>query len=324
MFSKLRIEECLVGVFHKSIDMLQDIPDAKTLRMKKGPQEDWLFEISPKKRLIELNLREIWRFRDLLFLFVKRDIVTVYKQTLLGPLWYLIQPLLTSVVFTLVFNGVAGIDVPGVPMFLFNLAGITAWNYFADCLTGTSDTFVKNQNLFGKIYFPRIVVPMSVVFSNLLKFGIQIIIFVVFYFIFVGGGSTVRPNSSLIWFPVLLAVMALLGLGLGMIISSMTTKYRDLRFLVAFGVQLLMYVSAVPYPLSELLTSESLKEYYFLTILIRINPMTQVIEGFRFMTLGEGILDPLSLALTFSISVVVFLAGMVIFNKTEKSFIDTV
>ena len=292
--------------------------------MKEIHQEEWLYEISPKRKLIELNLKEIWRYRDLLMLFVKRDIVTVYKQTVLGPLWFLIQPLLTSVIFTLVFNGVANINVPGVPMFLFNLAGITTWNYFADCLTSTSDTFIKNQQLFGKVYFPRVIMPISVVISNLLKFGIQLLIFIIFYIIYIGKGSKIEPNLTLLWFPVLIIIMALLGLGVGMIISSMTSKYRDLRFLVAFGVQLLMYVSAVPYPLSELVNSERLKDYPLIVSLIKINPLTQVIEGFRYMTIGEGVFNLSNLIATLLMSIAVFLIGLIIFNKTEKSFIDVV
>lgn len=292
--------------------------------MKELHQENWLFEISPKRSLIELNFNEIWRYRDLLMLFVKRDIVTVYKQTILGPLWYLMQPLLTSVIFTLVFNGIAGINVPGVPMFLFNLASITAWNYFADCITNTSDTFTKNQNLFGKVYFPRVIMPMSVVISNLLKFGIQLLIFIFFYIFYIFKGNEVQPNMSLLWFPLLLIIMALLGLGLGMIISSMTTKYRDLRFLVAFSVQLLMYVSAVPYPLSELANSSRLESYPWAVVLVKYNPMTQVLEGFRYMTLGEGVFNSFNLIITLLITIVIFLIGLIIFNKTEKSFIDAV
>lgn len=287
-------------------------------------REEWLYEISPKKSLIELNLQEIWRYRDLLILFVKRDIVTFYKQTILGPAWYLIQPLLTSIIFTLVFNGIADINVPGVPMFLFNLAGITAWNYFADCLTGTSDTFTKNQTLFGKVYFPRAIMPMSVVISNLLKFGVQLLVFIAFYLIYVAKGNNIRPTLSLLWFPLIIVIMALLGLGMGMIISSMTTKYRDLRFLVAFGVQLLMYVSAVPYPLSELTDNSKLENYPWLINAIKFNPMTQVIEGFRFMILGEGTFNYLNLIITLLISIGIFLLGLIVFNQTEKSFIDTV
>ncbi len=292
--------------------------------MQEIQREEWLYEISPNRKLIELNFKEIWRYRDLLMLFVKRDIVTVYKQTILGPLWFLIQPLLTSVIFTLVFNGVAGIDVPGVPMFLFNLAGITLWNYFSDCITNTSDTFVKNQDLFGKVYFPRIVMPLSVVISSLLKFGIQLLIFIVFYLIYIAQGVEVRPNISLFYFPLLLITMALLGLGIGTIISSMTTKYRDLKFLVHFGVQLLMYLSAVPYPLSELTNSSRVQQYPWVIYVVKYNPLTQVIEGFRYMTLGEGLFNSFTIAIGFIVAVSVFLLGLIIFNKTEKSFIDTV
>lgn len=292
--------------------------------MREINQENWLFIISPDRKLIDLNFKEIWRYRDLLFLFVKRDITTVYKQTVLGPLWYLIQPLLTTVIFTLIFNGVAGINIPGVPMFLFNLAGITTWNYFADCLTNTSNTFTKNQSLFGKVYFPRVIMPISVVISNMVKFGIQLLIFVIFYLIYVSKGSQINPNATISLFPLLLLIMALLGLGLGMIISSMTTKYKDLRFLVSFGVQLLMYVSAVPYPLSKLVNSAWLQDYPVVISLIKYNPMTQVIEAFRYMTLGEGMFSFLNLVITLLIAIAVFLVGLIIFNKTEKAFIDTV
>ncbi|MBL4886928.1 MAG: ABC transporter permease, partial [Flavobacteriaceae bacterium] len=214
--------------------------------------EKWLYEISAKQKLINLNFKEIWRYRDLLFLFVKRDVITLYKQTILGPLWYVIQPLFTSVIFTLIFNNLANIPTgDGVPAFLFNLAGITSWNYFKDCLVGTSSTFTKNQNIFGKIYFPRVIMPLSVVVSNLLKFGIQLLVFVGFYFYYVFiANAQVMPNKALLLLPLLILLMGLLGLGLGMLISAMTTKYRDLTFLVAFGVQLLMYGSAVMYPIS--------------------------------------------------------------------------
>ena len=208
-------------------------------------KKDWLFEISPKTNMLSLNLKEIWRYRDLLLLFVKRDVITLYKQTILGPLWYLIQPLFTSVIFTLVFNNVAGITTGGIPPFLFNLAGITTWNYFKECLTATSDTFKKNEAIFGKVYFPRMIMPMSIVVSNLLKFGIQIIILIAFYLYFVFlKGEQIQPNIYIILLPVLILFMGMLGLGLGMIISSMVTKYRDLTFLVSFGCvkpQLLCY-----------------------------------------------------------------------------------
>lgn len=281
----------------------------------------WLYTISSKHKLIDLNFKEIWRYRDLLMLFVKRDVVTLYKQTILGPLWYVIQPLFTSVIFTLIFNNLANIPTGnGVPAFLFNLAGITSWNYFKECLTGTSNTFTKNQNIFGKVYFPRVIMPMSIVVSNLLKFGIQLVVFIGFYLFYVyANGATVAPNTNLVLLPLIIVMMALLGLGFGMIISSMTTKYRDLTFLVQFGVQLLMYGSAVMYPLSYF--EEKLPEYSWL---VEYNPIAIVIETFRNMTLGVDafFVDKFIYALVFSI--LIFLFGLIVFNKTEKSFIDTV
>jgi lipopolysaccharide transport system permease protein len=253
-------------------------------------------------------------------LFVKRDVVTVYKQTILGPLWYLIQPLFTSVIFTLVFNNLGQIQTGSVPPFLFNLAGITAWNYFKECLTGTSSTFTKNQGIFGKVYFPRVIMPMSVTISNLLKFGIQMGIFIGFYFYYYFQGSGVSLNSNIVLFPVYVLLMALLGLGFGMIISSMTTKYRDLTVLVGFGVQLLMYLSAVPYPVSE----AKLKFPEWVVPIVEYNPLTQIIEGFRFMLLNSGTFDWISFGYTSMISIIIFLFGLIIFNRTEKSFIDTV
>ncbi|MBJ7882937.1 ABC transporter permease [Gelidibacter salicanalis] len=284
------------------------------------PQDQWLYTISSKHKLIGLNFKEIWRYRDLLLLFVKRDIVTVYKQTILGPLWYVIQPLFTSVIFTLIFNNLGQISTNGVPPFLFNLAGITAWNYFRECLTGTSNTFTSNQGIFGKVYFPRVIMPMSITISNLLKFGIQLGIFIGFYVYYAFQGSTLGFNSHLILLPVYILMMALLGLGLGMIISSMTTKYRDLTVLVGFGVQLLMYVSAVPYPVSE----AKAKFPASVALIVEYNPLTQIIEGFRYMLLNTGTFSWFGFGYTLAISIVLFLIGLVIFNKTEKTFIDTV
>lgn len=283
-------------------------------------ETEWLYTISSKHKLIDLNFKEIWRYKDLLFLFVKRDIVTLYKQTVLGPLWYIIQPLFTSVIFTLIFNNLGQISTNGIPPFLFNLAGITAWNYFKECLTGTSNTFTANQNIFGKVYFPRVIMPLSVTFSNLLKFGIQLGIFVGFYIYYFSQGIALSINYYLFLFPVYILMMALLGLGLGMIISSMTTKYRDLTILVSFGVQLLMYVSAVPYPVSEARE----KFPVAVALLVEFNPLTQIIEGFRYMILNTGSFSWLGFSYTLFLSVVLFLIGLIVFNKTEKSFIDTV
>ncbi len=292
-------------------------------------EDKWLYTISPKRKLIDFNFKEIWRYRDLLLLFVKRDVVTLYKQTILGPLWYFIQPLFTSLIFTVIFNNVANIDTgDGIPSFLFNLAGITCWNYFKECLVGTSDTFTKNQGLFGKVYFPRVIMPLSTIVSNLLKFGIQLLVLVGFYlfYVFVQDVPLV-PQKTLFLFPVLVIVMGFLGLGLGMIISSMTTKYRDLSFLVQFGVQLLMYGSAVMYPLSLILKKVEQGEIpKIAAYLVQWNPMTIIIETFRYMVLGEnaGTFDVNKVVYTIVLSIVVFLIGLAIFNKTEKSFIDTV
>ena len=281
-------------------------------------KEKWLFEISSETKLIDLNLKEVWQYRDLLMLFVKRDLITLYKQTILGPLWYLVQPLFTSVIFTLVFNNVAWIQTGGIPPFLFNLAGITTWNYFKECLTATSDTFKKNEQIFGKVYFPRIIMPMSIVVSNLLKFGIQLLILIAFYIYYAFYlGAVIRPNKYLFLFPILVVCMGILGLGLGMIISSMVTKYRDLTFLVSFGIQLLMYISLVVIPLS--LFQEKGVEW-----LVMYNPMGYIIEMARYLLLNEGNVSQFGILYTIISSIVALLLGILIFNKTEKTFIDTI
>jgi len=297
--------------------------------MSNSTEDTWLYTISSKHKLIDLNFKEIWRYRDLLLLFVKRDVITLYKQTILGPLWYFIQPLFTSIIFTLVFNNIADIEVGnGIPAFLFNLAGITSWNYFSVCIKGTSDTFRKNQNIFGKVYFPRIIMPMSTVVSNLIKLGIQLLVFICFYIYFVfftEKASNSIPQIELVLLPVLIILMGLLGLGLGMIISSMTTKYRDLSFLVGFGVQLLMYASAVMYPLDLIKQKVEAGVIPKLAgIFIEYNPMTTIIEMFRYMTLGTGAFNINDLTYLSVICFVIFLIGLIIFNKTEKTFIDTI
>ena len=286
---------------------------------KDNLNEDWLFEITPKNKLFTLNLKEVWQYRDLLFLFVKRDVVTVYKQTILGPLWYLIQPLFTSITFTIIFNQVAGIQTGVVPPFLFNMAGITVWNYFTACLNGTSNTFASNAGIFGKVYFPRIISPLSVVISNLLKFGIQFGIFIIFYVYFYFQGALISPNSWMLLFPLLIVLMGILGLGLGMIISSLVTKYRDLNYLIGFGVQLLMYLSAVVYPMA--LVKEKMPQYEWL---IAYNPLAYIIETSRYLLLNVGEISVYGMTYTILITVVVFFLGLLIFNKTEKNFIDTV
>lgn len=280
---------------------------------------EWLFEITPKNKFFSLNLKEVWQYRDLLLLFVKRDVVTVYKQTILGPLWYLLQPLFTSITFTIIFNKVAGIETGTVPPFLFNLAGIMVWNYFTACLTDTSDTFKRNAAIFGKVYFPRLIMPLSTVISNLLKFGIQFMIFIAFYVFYYFQGAAINMNGSLLFFPLLIALMGILGLGLGMLISSLVTKYRDLSYLIGFGVQLLMYLSAVMYPMA--LIQDKMPDYAWL---VQYNPLAYIIETTRFMLLGVGTVSVWGLVYTVGVTMGLFFIGLLVFNKTEKSFIDTV
>lgn len=287
--------------------------------MNTNTTNDWLFEITPKNKFFSLNLKEVWQYRDLLFLFVKRDVITVYKQTVLGPLWYLIQPLFTAITFTIIFNNVAGINTGNVPPFLFNLAGITVWNYFTACLNGTSDTFKANAGIFGKVYFPRIITPLSVVISNLIKFGIQFFIFIAFYCYYYIQGKDLSLNGSVLLFPVLILVMGILGLGLGMFISSLVTKYRDFSYLIGFGIQLLMYLSAVMYPME--LIKQKLPGYGWI---VEYNPLAYIIETSRYMLLNVGEISILGLCYTAIITIVVFFVGLLVFNKTEKSFIDTV
>lgn len=278
--------------------------------------ENWDTIITPRKHLFDLNLREVWRYKDLLSLFVRRNVVAEYKQTILGPLWYFIQPLLTTIMFTVIFGNLAGISTDGIPPMLFYLAGITNWNYFAECLNKTATTFKDNQGIFGKVYFPRLVMPLSIVATSLLKYGIQMLLFIGFYVYFLLRGTPVQPNSAIALFPLLVLILAGLGLGFGLIFTSMTTKYRDLVFLLSFGVQLAMYATPVIYPLSEVP-----EQYQWLAAL---NPMTAVIETFKYGVLGKGTFEWSYLAYSFGFMVVVLLAGTAIFNRTEKNFMDTV
>lgn len=285
-------------------------------------KDKWLFEITPKNTFLSFNFKEVWDYRDLLFLFVKRDIVTVYKQTILGPLWYLIEPVFTTIVFTLIFNNVANISTGGVPAFLFNMSGVIVWNYFKACLTGTSNTFSGNAGIFSKVYFPRIIVPISIVVSNLFRFGIQVLILIVSYvYFYYVEGAEISVNKYIVLFPVLVILMGGLGLGTGMIISSLVTKYRDMRVLVSFGVQLLMYLSAVMYPISFF--KEKLPEYAWL---VTYNPLASIIESVRFMLLNieGGYFNMEMLLYVIITTVLVFIAGMLVFNRAEKNFIDTV
>lgn len=284
-----------------------------------GQEQQWDIEIKPQNSLLQLHLADVWRYRDLLVLLVRRDFVSFYKQTILGPLWFFIQPLFTTIIFTFVFGNLAGISTDGLPQPLFYMAGITAWNYFADCLTKTSTVFKDNANIFGKVYFPRLIMPLSIVVSNLVRFGVQMILFLLimgYYFLI---GAEFSPSLYILLFPVLVLLMALQGLGLGMIISAMTTKYRDLAFLVTFGVQLLMYATTVIYPLST-----ALEKYPDYAWLIAYNPMTPIIEAFRLGFLGEGSFNWNDLTYCTLVSIGLAFIGTIIFNKVEKNFVDTV
>lgn len=279
--------------------------------------ENWTMTIEPQRSLLDLRLGELWRYRDLVLLFVRRDFVSVYKQTVLGPLWYLIQPLLTTITFTVVFGNIASLPTDGLPQFLFYMSGTVVWGYFAACLTKTSETFVQNANLFGKVYFPRLAVPVSVLISSLITFLIQFAMFLAFMLYFAVRGTPIQPHW--LWIalsPVLILMMAGLGLGFGVIISSLTTKYRDLRFLVQFGVSLLMYATPVIYPVS------SIPERFQWVILA--NPMTPIVEAFRFAFLGAGTVDTGHLLYSFAFMLVVVFLGSVIFNRVEQTFMDTV
>jgi len=281
--------------------------------------EQWDMVIEPHAHLFDLKLKEVWHYRDLLLLLVRRDFVSFYKQTILGPLWFFIQPLFTTIIYTFIFGNLAGISTEGLPAPLFYMAGITAWNYFADCLTKTSTVFRDNSNVFGKVYFPRLIMPMSIVISNLIRFGVQLLLLLLMMAYYAFKGADFHMNAFALLFPLLVVLMALLGLGTGMIISSLTTKYRDLVFLVTFGVQLLMYTTTVVYPLSE-----AIKKYPTYTWLFSLNPMTPIIETFRYGFLGQGTFSWVSLGICSLVTISVTVAGIFIFNKVERNFIDTV
>lgn len=280
-------------------------------------KDNWTLIIRPQQKLWSVDFKEIWRYRDLIALFVKRNIVVQYKQTILGPLWYIIQPVLTVIMNMVVFGGIAGMSTDGVPQILFYLAGNVCWFYFSDCLNQTSKTFTDNQAMFGKVYFPRMVVPISTVLSNLLRFGIQIGLFVVLYLYYFYAGTSVSPNSYLLLFPVFIILLAGLGLGFGILVSSMTTKYRDLTILFTFIVQLWMYATPIVYPLSMVPEGK-------LRMLILANPMTPVIEAFKYATLGQGYFSWEALGYSFAFMTVLLVVGIVVFNKVQRSFMDTV
>jgi lipopolysaccharide transport system permease protein len=276
----------------------------------------WTMIIRPKRHWMDIRLVELWRFRDLIALFVWRDFVAYYKQTILGPLWYIIQPLLTTLTFTVIFGRLAGLPTDGLPPFLFYMAGTVVWSYFSSCLTKTSNTFTANAGIFGKVYFPRLTVPISILISNLIALAIQFVLFLCFMAYFGLFGATIRPNAWILVTPLLLFLMAGLGLGFGIIVSSLTTRYRDLQFLVTFGVQLWMFATPVIYPLSQV------PERYRWIILA--NPMTPILETFRYAFLGTGIVNVFHLLYSFSFMIGVLLIGVLIFNRVERTFMDTV
>lgn len=276
----------------------------------------WTEEIKAENSLFSINFIELWHYRDLLLMLLKRDFITFYKQTILGPIWFFVQPILTSLIYIIIFGQVAKLSTDGVPQLVFYLSGITIWNYFSDSLLKTSNVFQSNASIFGKVYFPRLIMPLSIVFSNLLKFAIQFGLFIaiVLYYTFVE--KTIQPNLWILMTPILILLMASFALGLGMIFSSMTTKYKDLNFLLTFGIQLFMYATPVVYPISAM--PERFKW------IVELNPLTGIFECFRYAYLGTGHFEPLSLLYTSMFTIILLFLGTIIFNKVEKSFMDTV
>jgi lipopolysaccharide transport system permease protein len=284
--------------------------------MNKNIDTNWETEIYPKTKLINFNFIEVWKYRDLLFLLVKRDFIAFYKQTILGPVWFLIQPVFTTITFVFIFGNLAKIGTEGAPMPLFYLCSISAWTFFSECLTKTSSVFRDNANIFGKVYFPRLIMPISIIFSTFIKFSIQLImilLFIIYYYI---NGYQYTMNSNLLFLPVVIILMALQGLGLGMIVSALTTKYRDLALLLTFGVQLLMYATPVAYPISSL--SGKLK------FIVQLNPISNLIEGFRKGILNVGTFSHYELWVSILTTFIILFVGIIIFNKVEKSFVDTI
>lgn len=289
---------------------------ADSLKPTPVEEERWTMIIRPQRRWLDLRLGELWQYRDLIGLFVRRDFVSVYKQTILGPLWYLIQPLLTTIIFTVIFGRIAGLETDGLPQFLFYMSGTVVWSYFAECLNKTSNTFVTNAPLFGKVYFPRLAVPVSILVSNLIAFAIQFLLFLGFLVYFMVRDAAVQPNLWVLITPLLLLILAGLGLGFGIIVSSMTTRYRDLRFLVTFGVQLWMYATPVIYPLSSIPGR--------FRLLIQINPLTPIVEAFRYAFLGAGTVNMASLVYSAVFMLAILLISILTFNRVEATFMDTV
>jgi lipopolysaccharide transport system permease protein len=279
-------------------------------------EENWTTIIKPKDKLLHVDFKEIWQYRDLWSMFVRRDIVTQYKQTILGPVWYFIQPALTTIMYMVVFGGIAKIPTDGLPQPLFYLSGIVCWQYFADCLNKTSSTFTANQNIFGKVYFPRLIVPLATISSNLVRMGIQFVLFIAVYVYYLLGKVQVFPNWYALLIPVLILMLAGLALGFGILISSMTTKYRDLTFLFSFIVQLWMYATPIIYPLSTI----SPEKRWIMVL----NPVTSIVETFKYGTMGVGTVSWVHLGYSFGFMLVLLAVGVIVFNKVQRSFMDTV
>lgn len=279
-------------------------------------KENWSIEIKPKKKWLDVDLKGIWRYRDLYYMYVKRDIITVYKQTILGPLWFLIQPILTTIMYMFVFGGLAGISTDGVPQPLFYMSGILLWNYFNAAFMVSSNVFTLNASVFGKVYFPRLIVPLSGITSNLIKFGIQLVLFIIIYLYYYIQGVNLSINWSILLFPLLILMIALHAMSWGLIISALTTKYRDLTQLVTFGIQLFMYLTPVIYPLS------AAPEKY--RIFISLNPLTPIFEAFKYSCMGSGSLDWVGLGYSFIVLLITLFLSVIIFNQVERNFMDTV
>ncbi|MDP2454926.1 MULTISPECIES: ABC transporter permease [unclassified Kaistella] len=279
------------------------------------PQQQWTETIESKHSLFDLKLKEVWRYKDLVYMFVKRDFVSGFKQTILGPLWFFINPIFTTIVFVFVFGNIAKLSTDGIPQVLFYLAGITLWNYFSSCLTGTSNIFTANASIFGKVYFPRLVMPITIVISNLMKFGVQFMLFFAVWIFYFSKGQ-IQPNIWILATPFLIVLMAIFALGVGMIFSALTTKYRDLQMLLTFGVSLMMYATPVIYPVSSITGVWKKLAYY--------NPLTGIFECFKYGWMGQGEFTVEMLLISTGIIIALLIIGTVTFNKVEKSFMDTV
>ena len=290
--------------------------------MENNKEKDWLFEITPNRKFIDINLKEIWRYRDLLVLFIRRNIVSVYKQTVLGPLWFIIQPLLTSFTQFIIFAKVANIPTDTVPPFLFLLSGNILWGYFSESLTASANTFRGNAGIFGKVYFPRAIMPITTTASGLLKFFIQFVLFLVFLFMAMYKGANVNPNMYVLFTPVIIVVMALISMGLGMVITSMTTKYRDFSFLMTFAISLFMYMTPIVYPTSLLI--EKIESIGYSSWLAYVNPLTGLIDVFKYAYLGSGTIFWPGVIWSCVFAIVIYFLGLIVFNRTEKTFMDTI